>query len=60
VLGLAAITEPMAPNGLRALAVAVFCAEHRIEVDDVTRRTAQRLRLSLVASRSSAIWASAT
>lgn len=37
VLGLAANTEPTAPNGLRALAVTVFCAKHRIEGDGGAR-----------------------
>jgi hypothetical protein len=33
VLGLAANTAPMAPEGLAALAVAVFCGRRRIDVD---------------------------
>jgi hypothetical protein len=32
VLGLAS-PRPVAPDGLRTMAVAVFCAKHRIEVD---------------------------
>jgi hypothetical protein len=32
ILGLAAPPQP-APNGLKALAVAIFCARYRIELD---------------------------
>jgi hypothetical protein len=63
VLGVAANTEPAAPEALTTLAVEVFCSERRIKVGGAPAKRAARLgdqSLRRAASRSSAICARAT